>query len=442
MASELPPPPPSTAATATATATATTTSSLSSSLAASVAKVSVSLDAPSTAATVKSGAQMSFDFQPFSGTTSTLQTATTADGSDDDSSYEPQPGDNNLAGMEMDIPKCVLHRISHLSQLHDKKGDIMEAYMAERAALEAKYMSLCSPLYEERRQVVVGELDSTIEEAAKRGVYPSSALDDKEEGATGLSANDDENTDGSKIVGCPQFWLVAMGHMDVISDVITEGDVDALEYIYDIKCLDKPDGTGFTIEFYFNSKTNPYFSNEKLTKTYSIPNLYMEDEPIIDDVKGCEIHWLDEEHCLTERSVTKKERSKGGKRKGQVRTITTKERVDSFFWFFTPPKMPDVDEDMEEEEAEAMEEAFDMDYDVAQAFRTHLCRDAILWFTGEAANDEEEDSDEEGEEDEEEEEEDEGGAEEDGEGDKVGPAKPLFPTSAAPEGEQPECKNS
>ena len=129
-------------------------------------------------------------------------------------------------------------------------------------------------------------------------------------------------------------------------------------------------------------------------------------------------------------------------RKGQVRTITTKERVDSFFWFFTPPKMPDVDEDMEEEEAEAMEEAFDMDYDVAQAFRTHLCRDAILWFTGEAANDEEEDSDEEGEEDEEEEEEDEGGAEEDGEGDKVGPAKPLFPTSAAPEGEQPECKNS
>jgi len=272
---------------------------------------------------------MSFDFQPFSGTTSTLQTATTADGSDDDSSYEPQPGDNNLAGMEMDIPKCVLHRISHLSQLHDKKGDIMEAYMAERAALEAKYMSLCSPLYEERRQVVVGELDSTIEEAAKRGVYPSFALDDKEEGATGLSANDDENTDGSKIVGCPQFWLVAMGHMDVISDVITEGDVDALEYIYDIKCLDKPDGTGFTIEFYFNSKTNPYFSNEKLTKTYSIPNLYMEDEPIIDDVKGCEIHWLDEEHCLTERSVTKKERSKGGKVSERSERALRKTRIRS-----------------------------------------------------------------------------------------------------------------
>jgi Nucleosome assembly protein (NAP). len=42
---------------------------------------------------------------------------------------------------------------------------------------------------------------------------------------------------------------------------------------------------------------------------------------------------------------------------------------------------------MDEEEADAIEEAFDHDYDVAQQFRSHIIPKGVLWFTGEAMND-------------------------------------------------------
>jgi hypothetical protein len=40
-------------------------------------------------------------------------------------------------------------------------------------------------------------------------------------------------------------------------------------------------------------------------------------------------------------------------------------------------------EDMNEQEAERLEHAFDEDYDIAQAFRSHIIPKAVLWFTGE-----------------------------------------------------------
>lgn len=40
--------------------------------------------------------------------------------------------------------------------------------------------------------------------------------------------------------------------------------------------------------------------------------------------------------------------------------------------------------DIDEEEADAIEEAFDHDYEVAQQFRSYIIPKAVLWFTGEA----------------------------------------------------------
>jgi len=50
---------------------------------------------------------------------------------------------------------------------------------------------------------------------------------------------------------------------------------------------------------------------------------------------------------------------------------------------YSPPKLPELS-DLDEEEADAIEEAFDHDYDVAQQFRSHIIPKAVLWFTGEA----------------------------------------------------------
>ena len=62
---------------------------------------------------------------------------------------------------------------------------------------------------------------------------------------------------------------------------------------------------------------------------------------------------------------------------------------------------------MEDEQANAVDQAFGLDYDVAQAFCSHIVPKALLWFTGEATKvgmdfeqeDVEGDDDEEGEDD-------------------------------------------
>ena len=48
---------------------------------------------------------------------------------------------------------------------------------------------------------------------------------------------------------------------------------------------------------------------------------------------------------------------------------------------------------MDEEHADALEDAFDHDYDIAQAFRSHVIPEAVLWFTGEGMLDVDEDGD-------------------------------------------------
>ena len=43
-------------------------------------------------------------------------------------------------------------------------------------------------------------------------------------------------------------------------------------------------------------------------------------------------------------------------------------------------------EDMDEEQSNAVNQAFGLDYDVAQAFCSHIVPKAVLLFTGEARN--------------------------------------------------------
>ena len=154
-----------------------------------------------------------------------------------------------------------------------------------------------------------------------------------------------------------------------------------MEFLSDIKCNNFPDGSGFELAFHFSE--NPYFTNSILVKRYEVPNLLTEDEPILKNVTGTDINWKSGQ-SLTFKKVMKKQRKKGGRGAGQIRTISKNERQESFFHFFSPPKIPALAQIMDEEEAEAMEEAFDHDYDVAQAFRGCVIPKAVLWFTGEA----------------------------------------------------------
>ena len=140
-----------------------------------------------------------------------------------------------------------------------------------------KYQDLCKPLYEEIGNFVARCLDDKIERIHKEG-----GGENQEEGSKGEddgngnkndagegeqrkgvasledASKDDEiygaitsgqgtttnSKDGARdnddqegrMVGIPQFWVCAMGHMQAVSELITEMDIDCLEHLTNITC--------------------------------------------------------------------------------------------------------------------------------------------------------------------------------------------------------------
>ena len=309
--------------------------------------------------------------------------------SSDDEKVDDEDDEDPMA----DLPIYVQRRLLKLKELHDEREALMAKYLKERAQLEAKYQSLCKPLYNKRRDIVRGDHDDEIDKMfaasdggeggdsskKKKGDGKNDEEDefDKIEKAGEGGAKRREEPAAGKVAGIPQFWVCALNHMDVVGGLITENDVACLEYLQDITCDDDENGEGFTLKFHFSP--NIYFEDTVLTKKYEVPNLLLADEPILKSVEGCEIHWK-KGKCLTETKVTKKQRGTG-KNAGQVRTVAQMVRCDSFFHFFQPPIMPALDQ-MNDEVAAKLEQDFDEDYDIAQAFRSHIVPKAALWFTG------------------------------------------------------------
>ena len=73
--------------------------------------------------------------------------------------------------------------------------------------------------------------------------------------------------------------------------------------------------------------------DELLVNRYEVPNILLDDEPILKNVTGCDRHW-EEGIILTYRDIKKKHRSNSGRRAGQIRTVNKRERTNSFFHFF------------------------------------------------------------------------------------------------------------
>ena len=69
-----------------------------------------------------------------------------------------------------------------------------------------------------------------------------------------------------------------------------------------------------------------------MIKRYEVPNLLLDDEPILKNVTGCNIHWK-EGRILTYRDVNKNKIYRSGRRAGQIRTVNNRERTDYYFIF-------------------------------------------------------------------------------------------------------------
>ncbi|KAL3532636.1 hypothetical protein ACH5RR_006157 [Cinchona calisaya] len=333
----------------------------------------------------------------------------------------------DLTGKHSDVLESlspiIRKRVEVLRELQSEHDELEAKFFEERAALEAKYQKLYQPLYAKRYDIVNGVVEA--------------------EGATAEvseAAKEDEKSSEEK--GVPNFWQTAMKNNDVIAEEISERDEAALKFLKDIKWARIDNPKGFKLEFFFD--TNPYFKNSVLTKTY---HMIDEDEPILEKALGTEIEWHPGK-CLTQK-ILKKKPKKGSK---NAKPITKTEQCESFFNFFSPPQVPEDDEDIDEDAAEELQNLMEQDYDIGSTIRDKIIPHAVSWFTGEAAqdefaemeDDEDEDIDEDDDDDDEDEEEDDD--DEDDEDDEDQPKGRKKKSGRAPIGEgqkgerPPECK--
>ncbi|OXB63560.1 hypothetical protein ASZ78_008836, partial [Callipepla squamata] len=283
------------------------------------------------------------------------------------------------------LPKAVKRRIDALKQLQVKCAHIEAKFYEEVHDLERKYAALYQPLFDK------GDLKNVV------------VIEEKAE------------AEEMNVKGIPDFWFTIFRNVDMLSELVQEYDEPILKHLQDIKVKFSEPGQpmSFSLEFHFGP--NDYFSNTVLTKTYKMKSEPDKTDPFsfegpeIVDCDGCTIDWKKGKN-VTVKTIKKKQKHKG---RGTVRTITKQVPNDSFFNFFNPIKVSGDGESLDEDS----EFTLAADFEIGHFFRERIVPRAVLYFTGEAIEDD--DNFEEGEEGEEEEleGEEEGEEEEDAESD-------------------------
>ena len=97
---------------------------------------------------------------------------------------------------------------------------------------------------------------ASLEEASNNDKIYSAITARQGTNTTNTKAAKGDDYEEGRIVGIPQFWVCAMGHMEALAKLITERDIDSLEHLADVTCGDFENGTGFELRFTIGIKTN------------------------------------------------------------------------------------------------------------------------------------------------------------------------------------------
>merc|ERR1711934_865994 len=232
----------------------------------------------------------------------------------------------------------------------------------------------------------MGELAEGVKEKAKVEDVKAKVEDVKAKSETA-------EKEGDETKGVPGFWLTIFNNVEMLAEMIQENDAPLLELLEDVKItFSEKDPMGFTLHFHFAE--NEFFTNSVLTKQYDMKCLPDPEDPFsfegpeIFKCVGCPIDWL------PGKNLTVKQKKQKHKSKGSVRTVTKQVKADSFFNFFEPPTIPDDPTAEVDEDTQALLTA---DFEIGHYIRERIVPRAVLFFTGEALDEEEsdeEDSDE------------------------------------------------
>jgi len=329
------------------------------------------------------------------------------------------------SGYIQSLPAPVKRRLKALKKLQLEATKIEGKFYEEIHALECKYHELYSPLYAKRTKITKGEYEPNDEECE----WPSDDEDDDDE--DGENKKEDKEKKEKEVSeedmkGVPEFWLTIFKNVELLQEMVQEHDEPVLKSLHDITVTFNKDPMAFTLHFHFNP--NDFFTNTVLTKEYHMKCEPSEDDPFsfegpeIYKCTGCIVNWKQGKN-LTVKTVKKKQKHKS---KGNVRTVTKTVKNDSFFNFFDPPAVPDMTNEDDDIDPET-QDLLTSDFEIGHYIRERIIPRAVLFFTGEALE-EDDDYDDEDEEGEEEEDEDED-------------ADPDFDPSKVKPGQNPqECK--
>ncbi|KAG9352427.1 hypothetical protein JZ751_020841 [Albula glossodonta] len=296
------------------------------------------------------------------------------------------------------LPKLVKRRVNALKQLQVRCAHIEAKFYEEVHELERKYAALYQPLFDKpvttlpmlsltRQDVVSGTVEPTDEECEWHSDREEEEeLSEELKKKAAIEEKKEESVPEEEPKGIPEFWLTIFRSVDMLSDLLQEHDEPILKHLQDIKVKfsDPDQPMSFTLEFHF--EPNNFFKNTVLTKVYKMKSEpdpadpFSFEGPEIVDCEGCEIDW-NKGKDVTVKTIKKKQKHKG---RGTVRTITKQVPNDSFFNFFNPIKVSsdgELDEDSEFTLA--------TDFEIGHFFRERIVPRAVLYFTGEALEDDE-----------------------------------------------------
>ena len=166
-----------------------------------------------------------------------------------------------------------------------------------------------APLYSRRKEIIAGKVEPTEEEVAAGEAVSDVDDDDHDEADQARIDEVSEAGEKADIKGIPEFWLTALKNHQIIGDMITEQDEDALRHLVDIR-LEYLDTKQAGFKLLFEFEANDYFEETLLEKTY-----YYQEEVgyggdfVYDKAVGHDIKWK-EDKDLTKKIEIKKQRNK------------------------------------------------------------------------------------------------------------------------------------
>jgi len=316
--------------------------------------------------------------------------------------------EEQLRAQMFQLPPGVQKRLKALKKLQLDSMELEAEFYRQVHAMELQFQPRFAALHAKRRDYVTGTAEPSDADADFPLIGGKASLEKELEEKVKLE-NGDHKAPENEPTGIPEFWLSVFKNADIIADMIQECDEPILAKLTDVECA-VSEGTPMTFTLTFTFAPNEFFSNTTLTKTYTLKCEIDENEPFEFDgpeivaCTGTRIEWKSKEKNVTVKQIKKKQKHK---KQGNTRFVTKEVKSDSFFNFFDPPAhSPDTDFDELDDDTR---EILNADFEIGQVLRDRIIPRAVLYFTGEAQDDDEDFEDEDEDMDDEDEDEDDDG---------------------------------